>query len=44
MGTVSDALEVGCSVFIIQEKTHGFVYTADGGSVLTFRGEILFAF
>ena len=43
-GTVSDLLEVGDSVFIIQETTHGFVYKADGGSVLTFRGEILTAF
>ena len=43
-GTVSEELEVGDSVFIIQETTHGFVYTADGGSVLTFRGEILTAF
>ena len=43
-GTVSEYLDVGDSVFIIQKTTHGFVYTSDGGSVLTFRGEILEAF
>ena len=39
MQTVEIRLEAGDSVFLVQETTDGFAYSADGGGVLTFKGE-----
>ena len=40
-GTVAARLNVGDIVFLTQESADGFVYSSDGGSVLTFRGELI---
>ena len=40
-GTVATRLNIGDSVILTQESPDGFVFSSDGGSVLTFRGELI---
>ena len=40
-GTYMERLEKGDRVAIAQDGDHAFVYPAYGGSVLTFRGELI---